>query len=49
MSFVTAHPDKLLAAASNLQSITAALNVGKAAAAIPTTAIVPAAPTKCPR
>ncbi|MEE2854241.1 MAG: PE family protein [Actinomycetota bacterium] len=43
MSFVTVQPDKLSAAASNLQSITAALNVGKAAAAIPTTGVVPAA------
>ncbi|HEX5256674.1 MAG TPA: PE family protein [Mycobacterium sp.] len=43
MSFVTAHPDKLSSAASNLQSITAALNVGNAAAAVPTTGVVPAA------
>ncbi|MGV0042764.1 PE family protein [Mycobacterium colombiense] len=43
MSFVTVHPDKLSAATSNLQSITAALHVGNAAAAIPTTGVVPAA------
>ncbi len=42
MSFVNVQPDKLSAAASNLQSITAALNVGNAAAALPTTGVVPA-------
>ena len=43
MSFVTAYPEVLAAAASNLQSIGAALNVGNAAAAGPTTGVVPAA------
>ena len=43
MSFVTVQPEKLSAAASNLASITAALNVGNADAAIGTTGVVPAA------
>jgi hypothetical protein len=43
MSFVTVYPEKLSAAASDLQSITAALSVGNVAAAGPTTGVVPAA------
>ncbi|BBY04222.1 MULTISPECIES: PE family protein [Mycobacterium] len=43
MSYVNVDPEKLSAAASNLQSITAALSAGNAAAAGPTTAVVPAA------
>ncbi|SOJ55584.1 PE family protein PE13 [Mycobacterium simulans] len=43
MSFVNAYPELLSAAASNLQSIGAAFSVGNAAAAGPTTAVVPAA------
>jgi PE family len=43
MSFVIAHPEKLAAAASNLQSIGAAFSAGNAAAAGPTTGVVPAA------
>jgi hypothetical protein len=43
MSFVTAYPEKLAAAASQLQSIGAALSIGNAAAAGPTTGVVPAA------
>ncbi|MDP7734689.1 PE family protein [Mycobacterium paragordonae] len=43
MSFVRTYPEHLAAAASNLQSLGAALNVGNAAAAIPTTGVVPAA------
>lgn len=43
MSFVRTYPEHLTAAASNLQSLGAALNVGTAAAAAPTTGVVPAA------
>lgn len=43
MSFVTAYPEKLAAAAANLQSIGDALNAGIAAAAAPTLGVVPAA------
>ncbi|AYE96190.1 MULTISPECIES: PE family protein [Mycobacterium] len=43
MSFVRTYPEHLAAAASNLQSLGAALNVGNAAAAVPTTGVVPAA------
>jgi hypothetical protein len=43
MSFVTVSSEQLSAAADNLQSITAALSAGNAAAAGPTTAVVPAA------
>jgi PE family protein len=43
MSFVRTYPEIVAAAASNLQSIGAALNVGNAAAAGPTTGVVPAA------
>jgi hypothetical protein len=43
MSFVTASPEQLSAAAGNLASITASLSAGNAAAAGPTTAVVPAA------
>jgi hypothetical protein len=43
MSFVTTYPEHLTAAASNLQSLGAALNAGNAAAAAPTTGVVPAA------
>lgn len=43
MSFVTAQPEALAAAAGNLQSIGAALNAQSAAASGPTTGVVPAA------
>ena len=43
MSYVTAYPEHLAAAAGNLQSISAAFNAGNAAAARPITAVVPAA------
>jgi hypothetical protein len=43
VSYVRTYPEIIAAAASNLQSIGAALNVGNAAAAGPTTAVVPAA------
>jgi hypothetical protein len=43
LSFVNAYPKALAAAAGNLQSIGAALNVGTDAAAAPTTGVVPAA------
>jgi hypothetical protein len=43
MSFVRTYPEHLAAAASNLQSLGAALNVGNAAAAAPVTGVVPAA------
>lgn len=43
MSFVRTYPEHLAAGASNLQSLGAALNVGNAAAATPTTGVVPAA------
>ncbi|WP_205875116.1 PE family protein [Mycobacterium camsae] len=43
MSFVRTYPEHLAAAASNLQSLGAALNVGSAAAAGPITGVIPAA------
>jgi hypothetical protein len=43
MSFVTTYPDKLAAAASQLESIGAALSAGNAAAVGPITGVVPAA------
>jgi hypothetical protein len=43
VSFVRTYPEHLTAAASNLVSIGAALNAGNAAAAGPTTGVVPAA------
>lgn len=43
MSFVRTYPEHIAAAASNLQSLGAALNVGNAVAAAPTTGVVPAA------
>jgi len=43
MSFVRVYPEELAAAADNLQSITAAFSAVNAAAAGPTTAVVPAA------
>jgi hypothetical protein len=43
MSFVTTQPEALAAAAGSLQSIGSALNAQNAAAAAPTTAVVPAA------
>ncbi|GFG65050.1 PE family protein [Mycobacterium kubicae] len=43
MSFVTAQPDELAAAAGNLESIGASMNAESAAAAGPTTGVIPAA------
>lgn len=43
MSFVTTQPEALTAAAGSLQAIGAALNAQSAAAAAPTTGVVPAA------
>jgi len=43
MSFVTTQPELLLSAAANLQGIGAATNAENAAAAAPTTGVVPAA------
>jgi hypothetical protein len=43
MSFVTTQPDALSAAATNLQGIGSGLNAQNAAAAAPTTGVVPAA------
>ncbi|WP_374021325.1 PE family protein [Mycobacterium sp. HNNTM2301] len=43
MSFVTTQPEALAAAASSLQSIGSALSAQNAAAAAPTTGVVPAA------
>ncbi|WP_343602203.1 PE family protein [Mycobacterium sp.] len=43
MSFVTTQPEALSAAASSLQGIGASLNAQNAAAAAPTTGVVPAA------
>ncbi|KAA1431387.1 PE family protein [Mycolicibacter arupensis] len=43
MSFVNAQPEALSAAAANLTSIGAALNAQNAAAAAPTTGVLPAA------
>jgi hypothetical protein len=43
MSFVTTQPEALSAAATNLQGIGSGLNAQSAAAAAPTTGVVPAA------
>jgi len=43
MSFVRTYPEHLAAAGDNLASIGSALNAGNAAAAGPTTGVVPAA------
>jgi PE family len=43
MSYVTTHPEMLSAAAGDLHSIGSAVNAGNAAAAAPTTGVVPAA------
>ena len=43
MSFVTTHPEALAAAAGTLQGIGAAMSSQNAAAAAPTTGVVPAA------
>jgi len=43
MSFVNAQPEDLTAAAGNLQSISSAITAQDAAAAAPTTGVVPAA------
>jgi PE family len=43
MSFVTTQPEALSAAATNLQGIGSGLNAQNAAAAAPTTGVVPAA------
>jgi PE family len=43
MSFVTTHPEALSAAATNLQGIGSGVNAQNAAAAAPTTGVVPAA------
>ncbi len=43
MSFVTAQPEMLMAAAGDLQGIGAVVAAGTAAAAAPTTGVVPAA------
>ena len=43
MSYVTTHPEMLSAAAGNLQGIGSAVSAGNAAAAAPTTGVVPAA------
>ncbi len=43
MSFVTTQPEVLAASAGTLQGIGSAVNAGNAAAAAPTTAVIPAA------
>ncbi len=43
MSFVTTHPEALASSAGTLQGIGAAVNAGNAAAAAPTSGVVPAA------
>ncbi|AGZ50075.1 PE family protein [Mycobacterium kansasii] len=43
MSFLTAQPDVLAAAAANLGSVGAALSAGNSAAAAPTTGVLPPA------
>jgi hypothetical protein len=43
MSFVTTQPEELTAAAGTLQSLGAGMDAGNAAAAAPTTGVVPAA------
>jgi hypothetical protein len=47
MSFVRTLPEHLTAAASTLQSLGAAMNVGSAAAAGPITGVIPAAIDRC--
>jgi PE family len=42
MSFVSIQPEPMMAAASDLQAIGSALNAGNAAAAGPTTGVIPA-------
>jgi hypothetical protein len=44
MSFVTTHPEALAAAAGTLHGIGSAMSAQNAAAAAPTTGVVPAAP-----
>lgn len=48
MSFVTTQPEALAAAAGSLQGIGSALNAQNAAAATPTTGVVPAAADEVP-
>src|SRR5437588_4745669 len=43
MSFVTTQPEALSAAATSLQGIGSSINAGNAAAAAPTTGVIPAA------
>lgn len=43
MTFVSTQPEALASAASTLQNIGCAVNTGSAAAAVPTTAVAPAA------
>ncbi|MDI3314973.1 MAG: PE family protein [Mycobacterium sp.] len=43
MSYVTIQPEMLTAAAGNLQGIGAAMSAANAAAAVPTTGVIPAA------
>jgi hypothetical protein len=43
MSFVTTQPEPMMAAASDLQAIGSAVSAGNAAAASPTTGVIPAA------
>ncbi|MGH3633337.1 PE family protein [Mycobacterium sp.] len=43
MSFVTTHPETLVSAAGTLQSIGSAMSTQNAAAAAPTTGVIPAA------
>ncbi|CFA18335.1 PE-PGRS family protein [Mycobacterium tuberculosis] len=49
MSFVTTQPEALAAAAANLQGIGTTMNAQNAAAAAPTTGVVPAPPMKYQR
>lgn len=46
MSFVTTQPDALAVLAGELQGLGSAMNAGNAAAAAPTTGVVPAAVAK---
>jgi PE family len=43
MSFVTTQPEPMMTAASDLQAIGSAVSAGNAAAAGPTTGVIPAA------
>ena len=43
MSFLTTHPEFLVSAAGDLQNVGAAVAAGNAAAAAPTTGVIPAA------